>query len=196
MNIMNQNQQSRVAIPGDTFILLAPSAQELRRLQQKQLEFQKQYGGHIVNHIHITSERFSPKREAFPQECAAVLKHHIANQVPFPVFADALIQFHAPYWKSHVLRWRVQDTDAWLNFRGILTKTLIGIACPSHFDRLRRSTCSILTLENPILLNENKHAPNFPQKLFTAREVFISQLKENYQFEILETIQLSGQMSS
>ncbi|MBE9523513.1 MAG: hypothetical protein IMY76_00335 [Chloroflexi bacterium] len=189
---MSQNQQSRVAIPGDIFILLAPSAQELYLLRQKQLEFQRQYGGQIASHIHITSERLSPKYEGFPKECAAVIKHHIANLVPFPVFVDALIQFRAPYWKSHVLRWRVQDTDTWLNFREALAKTLKGIDCPSHFDRHRRSTCSILNLDNPITLNEKKHAANFPYKLFTAREMYISQLKKNYQFEILETIQLSG----
>ena len=193
---MSQYQESRAAIPGDTFILLAPSAQELGRLLQMQLELQKQYGGQIVPHIHITTERFSPKRAAFPQECAAVLKHHISNFTSFPVFADGLIQFNARYWKSHVLRWRVQDSDTWLNFRRILANTLKGIACPSHFDRHRRSTCSILSLEKPITLNEIQHALNYPQKLFTAREVHISQLKENNQFEILDTIQLSSKMSS
>ena len=189
---MNQNQESREAIPGDTFILVAPTAQELHLLQQKQLGFKKQYGGQIVNHIHITSERFSPIGAVFPKECAAVLKDRIANMVPFPVFADALIQFHARYWNSHVLRWRVQDTGTWVNFRRILAKTLKEIACPSHFNRHRRSTCPILTLDNPITLHEKNHAPNFPQKLFTAKEVYISQLNENHLFEIIETVQLSG----
>ncbi len=193
---MNQNQQSRVAIPGDTFILLAPTAQELHHLRHKQIEFQKQYGGQIVNHIHITSERFSPKHTTFLTESVGVLKNHISNLVPFPVYADDLIQFHARYWKSHVLRWRVQDTDSWLNFRKVLEKSLKIIACPSHFDRHRRSTCSILTLENPVQLNEKQCAEKFPQKLFTAQEVSISQLKGNYRFKILETIQLAGQMSN
>lgn len=42
---------------------------------------------------------------------------------------------------------------------------------------------------------EKQHKLNFPQKLFTAQKVRISQLKENYEFEIIETIQLSGQVS-
>jgi hypothetical protein len=192
---MNQNKKSRVAFPGDTFILLAPSAQELHLLQQKQTEFQSQYGGKIVDYIHITCERFTPKRTDFPNECSAVLKHHISNLEPFPVFADALIQFHAPYWRNHVLRWRIQESASWENFRTVLAKTLKGIACPSHFDRYRRSTCSILTLEQAVPLMEKQHKLNFPQKLFTAQKVRISQLKENYEFEIIETIQLSGQVS-
>jgi len=192
INAMTTTKQPRVAKPGDTFILLVPSAQELHHLQQKQTEFQNQYGGQIMNHIHITCERFTPERAKFPQECFAVLKHQIANLAPFPVYSDAVIQFHAPYWQSNVLRWRIEGTTAWLDFRSLLTKTLKGIACPSHFDRQRSSTCSILTLDEPVELSVKHNRANNSHKLFTAQEVVISRLKENYQFEILETIQLSN----
>lgn len=194
---MTTNKQLRVAQPGDTFILLVPSAQELQHLQQAQIDFQSQYGGQIVDHIHITCERFTPKRAGFPKECSAVLKHHIGNSTPFSVNSDAVIQFHAPYWKSHVVRWRIEDTPAWAAFRSLLAKTLKSIACPSHFDRHRRASCSILSLDGPITLDEKHTASSFyPQKLFTAHEVLISRLQENYQFEIIETIQLSGKENS
>jgi len=192
---MTNTKRPRVAQPGDTFILLVPSAQELHHLHRKQNEFRNQYGGQLIDHIHITSERFSPKRTTSPKECSAVLRHHIGSLEPFPVFSDAVIQFHAPYWKSHVLRWRIQDTAAWLDFRNLLTKTLKGVDCPSHFDRHRRATCSILALADPVDLSEKHNSANNSQKLFTAKKVVISRLQNNYQFEIIETIQLSGSKS-
>jgi len=175
---MTNTKRPRVAQPGDTFILLVPSAQELHHLHRKQNEFRNQYGGQLIDHIHITSERFSPKRTTSPKECSAVLRHHIGSLEPFPVFS-----------------WRIQDTAAWLDFRNLLTKTLKGVGCPSHFDRHRRATCSILALDDPVNLSEKHNGANNSQKLFTAKEVVISRLQKNYQFEIIETIQLSGSKS-
>lgn len=189
---MSNVKEQRAAKPGDTFILLVPPAQELHHLEKLQLGFQNQYSGKIVDHIHITCERFTPKREKFPQECSAVLRHHIGNLTPFTVFSDAVIQFYAPYWQNQVLRWRIEETAAWIEFRTLLRKTLEGIACPSHFDRQRRATCSILTLDKAAELGEKHDLAIHSQKLFTAQEAVISQLHENHQFEILETIPFSG----
>ena len=70
------------------------------------LELQSQYGGKLIDPIHITVERFSPGDGYCTQDCIPPIKKDLRGVQPFPIYTDALIQFFAPYWQSQVLRWR------------------------------------------------------------------------------------------
>jgi hypothetical protein len=104
--------------------------------------------------------------------------------------SDALIQFYAPYWRCQVLRWRVQETPGWSHFRNHLESILTQIGCPSHFTRQRYATCTILKLKHKVDLTS--HSAQLPLKLFTAQEVWISTLKTDGEFEIVEKLKLNG----
>ena len=180
----------RLAQPGDIFILLVPVAQDLQVLRQKQAELQAQCGGQIVDHVHITCQRFTPNHEQIAATCVATLTEEIGAFAPFPVFSDGLAQFRAPYWQTQVLRWRIQETEAWKSFRLFLDQSLAKHGCPSHFSRQRHSTCTTLSLDAKVNPEDCANNTSFPFRLFTAREVVISQLTENGQFAVLEIIEL------
>jgi hypothetical protein len=180
----------RIAQPGDIFILLGPSAQELHLLRQWQADLQTRYGGKLVNHIHITSQRFTPQQRLLEESCVELLKNELQNLQSFPIFTDKLIQFYARYWDTLVLRWRVQETDTYTKFRDVLDQTLEIVQCPSHFDRQRHASCGALNLDVRSDLENNPPVRNYPAYLFTARELLISKLIGDNEFEIIETIGL------
>lgn len=178
----------RIAQPGDIFILLVPSGPELAGLRGKHAELQSQYGGQLVEPIHITVERFSPDEGQCAQDCITPIKENLRQVQPFQLRTDALIQFFAPYWQSQVLRWRVQESPFWNDFRDLLENTLNETGCPSHFIRRRHATCTILKLDEEIDLPIEWQ--DFTLPLFTARQVWISELKNDGLFEILEEFTL------
>ena len=182
---------SQIAKPGDIFLLLVPTGKDLINLRQKNKELLQLYGGQLVEPIHITVERFSPAEGQFPSECIHKIQHKLQGIQPFQLYADALIQFFAPYWQSPVLRWRVKKSTEWENFRNLLVSTLRAAGCPSHFIRRRHASCTILKLEKKIALPD--HASKVSQPLFTLREIWISQLTINQEFKILEKMEIGKQ---
>ncbi len=178
----------RIAQPGDIFILLVPTGDDLDRLQRLQGKLQAQYGGQPVTPIHVTVERFTPIDGKLTQDCIPALNEIISNIEPFQISTDALIQFYAPYWRSYVLRWRVKETDIWNKFRDLLEITLCEVQCPSHFTRRRHASCTILKLDNEVTLPANPF--EIVQPLFVVREFWVSLLTEENQFDILEKLKL------
>jgi hypothetical protein len=188
--IIKQTTQPRVAQPGDIFILLVPPAQELHLLRQWQTDLKTLFGGSPVDHLHVTCQRFTPSAGKPDQLCISELKSELKNVKAFTLFADKVIQFHAPYWQTYVLRWRIQITPNFVQFRQCLEQILENIDCPSHFNRERHASCTALNLAEQVSLDDKLLGPVFPKALFTVKELVISQLQANHQFEILETIQL------
>jgi hypothetical protein len=182
--------QQRTAQPGDIFILLVPTAQELHLLRQRQSDLAARYGGQVVANPHITCQRFSPNLAEPKSDCVAKLKTKLETIPRFPLYSDRLIQFYAPYWQNMVLRWRVQVTRPFAAFRNKLDRTLARLDCPSHFNRVRHASCTAINLEKAIDLQANPAHGEFPTPLFTARECWVSALQEDGQFTILETIKL------
>ncbi len=176
----------RAAQPGDIFLLLVPSGEELERLRREQHAMQAQFGGEIVRPIHITVERFAPQNGAPPLECVAKVQDSLSTIRSFPVKTDAIIQFFAPYWQSYVLRWRVERSPEWINFRDQIQTTLKVINCPSHFVRRRHATCTILKLESKVKLPSS--SLEMSRSLFKVQDLHISTLKENGKFEVLEKL--------
>jgi hypothetical protein len=180
----------RIAQPGDVFLLLIPIGSDLERLQLWQSELNSIYGGQIANFIHITCQRFSPEEDKFEVECITRLEQAFHNLASFPIFTDKIIQFYAPYWGRYVLRWQVQETETYKSFRNLMDSVLSKLKCPSHFSQLRHASCTALDLNNKqdfIKVAKNR---KFPEYLFTAKELLVSKLHPDNQFEILTTITL------
>jgi len=146
--MINNNQ--RKAQPGDLFILLVPSAQELHHLRRWQSELQAQYGGQKVDFLHITCQRFTPHNGQSEESCIKSLKNYLNDSQSFTIFTDKIIHFYAPYWEKMVLRWRVQDTGEFKLFRSRLAAVLSKNNCHSHFNRIRYASCTILNLDEMI----------------------------------------------
>jgi len=186
----NRENKKRVAQTGDIFILLVPTGPDLRRLKEWQVDLQSQFGGQIVDFMHITCQRFSPNEDHFEDICITNLVRAFEDTENFPVTTDKIIQFHAPYWRKFVIRWRVQETPQYQGFRNLMESILLKINCPSHFSRLRHASCTALNLETKVDIPDSIQQLQFPRSLFTARELQVSKLHSDNQFEILATINL------
>lgn len=188
--VKETKKEYRIAQPGDVFILLVPTGSDLERLQQWQSEMNSIYGGQIANFIHITCQRFSPEEDEFEAECIYKLEQAFNNLDRFPIFTDKIIQFYAPYWGRYVLRWRVQQTEAYKSFRNLMDSVLSKLKCPSHFSQFRHASCTALDLNNKQDFIKDDQDKKFPEYLFTAKELLVSKLHQDNQFEILTTIAL------
>ena len=186
------NSDHRIARPGDIFLLLVPSARELHRLSAWQAKLQSRFGGRIVPDPHITCQRFSPTQGLSQDDCLQNLAGELGSIRSFPIYTDRLIQFHAPYWQTQVLRWRIQETDEYAEFRDHLEITLHRIQCPSHFNRLRHATCTALELEQPAELPGEIATAGLPAILFTASTLLVSELLDSFEFAILQTLRFRG----
>ena len=186
------NSDHRIARPGDIFLLLVPPARELHRIKAWQANLQSRFGGRILPDPHITCQRFTPAQGLSTADCLRNLAGELGSIRPFPIYTDRLIQFHAAYWQTQVLRWRIQETDEYAEFRDRLDITLQRIQCPSHFNRLRHATCTAIELDQPTDLPQKIATAGLPAILFTARTLLVSELLESFEFDILQTLTFRG----
>lgn len=192
MSSKKQSPSHRTARPGDIFILLVPTAQELHLLRERQLALQSRYGGEVVDFVHITCDRFSPEPERSEKNCINFLMSNLTSISPFMLYTDRLVQFFAPYWGMEVLRWQVQETKAYSWLRTLLADSLNQMGCASHFNRRKPTTCTALRLENKIDLAQFGEDGTYPTRLFEASNLWVSKLVREEEFEILERIRLEN----
>jgi hypothetical protein len=184
------SSSKRVAQIGDIFILLVPTAQELQQLRKYQSELQLHIAGEIVDHIHITCQRFSLRDDQEIEDCLTPLKTVLNVHRPFPIYTDRIIQFEAPYHQHYVVRWRIKATKAWVNFRDSLDAVLNRIDCPSHFHRRRYASCTALNTRSRVDIDPGRLEYQFPHFLFNAQNIVISQLQRDNKFGTICNISL------
>ena len=193
MNELSQTLPHRIARPGDIFLLLVPSQEELILLREKQQGLRSVYGGKVVNFVHITCERFSPDNGMEESFCIEYLRRNVTALSSFNLITEKLVQFYAPYWGKEVLRWQVKETDNYVQLRHILAASLQETGCSSHFDLDRPTTCTALRLGERI---NPKHEASFeipPTLLFKANHVWVSKLIREDEFKILAKIRMEDQ---
>ncbi len=193
MNTSSHSSTDRIARPGDIFLLLVPTTHELKELRERQLILQSQYGGEIVDFVHITCERFSPNEKKEERICIDYLKHNVTALAPFTLYAAKIVQYYAPYWGEEVLRWQVQETDDYKHLRNVLAASLAETGCGSHFDRNKPTTCTALRLDEKIELEPSSDKDSFPAALFEADHLWISKLVGKNKFTILSKIRMKDQ---
>lgn len=193
MNGTKVTSTHRIAKPGDVFLLLIPSPEELSLLQEEQRKLQSRFGGEIVNFVHVTCERFSPTKEEEEEHCVAYLRQNVTALSPFMLYAEKLVQFFAPYWGQEVLRWQVKENNDYTHLRRFIAASLDTTGCGSHFDLDKPTTCTSLRLEEKIELGSEIALENSPFPLFKADHLWVSKLIGENEFTILAKIRMEDQ---
>jgi len=179
----------RAAKAGDICVLLMPDKLDLMNLRSSQEALVKAFDGWIVPEVHITCQRFNPEGVHDIKALLPGLTEKIAKLSSFPIYADGLVQFMAPFWQTHVLRWQIQETPSWMRFIDGLDQSLRVGGLEPHYPHDRPFTCSALDLINPVQL---EYAPKmtYPKLLFNAHRVVFSKILGLNDFETLGTAEL------
>jgi hypothetical protein len=180
----------RAAKAGDICVLLMPDKAELVAIRRTQEALAEAFGGWVVPEVHITCQRFNPEGVGEIQTLLPGLIQRIGQLASFPIFSDGLVQLHAAFWQTHVLRWQVQETPAWTHFITGLDNALRAGGLELHYPHDKPFNCSALDLINPVQL---EYAPKstYPRLLFAAGKVVFSRILGLNDFETLATAELS-----
>ena len=93
----------RLAQPGDIFVLLVPSEDELPALLQRQLALQARFGGRPQKDMHLTCQRFSLPDDRLLEDLIRRLETRLSAPAPFPIVALDVMQYNSPFWDTDLL---------------------------------------------------------------------------------------------
>ena len=182
-------QLKSTAQTGDLCLLLFPGEEDLLGLRQRQAVLQARYGGQIYDDVHITCQRFTPS----PEQSLTDLLDNIALELrlghAFPLYTNELVQFYARFWKNYVIRWQVQRTWAWQQFRQRVERMLLDMNCTLHYPPHQAAVCSALVLDMATNLRPYPDVV-FPHHLFDVGQFVVSQIEGPGQFRQLVHFQL------
>ena len=186
----------RPAQAGDVCILLEPSADELSYLRAYQRRLQAVFGGQLVEHVHVTCQRYRPDASEHLTRIVYKMVDELASVEPFPLLPASVVTLQSEFWETSLARWTVQETDAWRSLIAVLNRTLQELSCPPHYQGDWPPTCGALehiAPGQPLLgLDEA-----LPQVLFEARTAVLSQVEGQGRFTLLKKVTLgSGKASS
>ncbi len=174
----------RSAQPGDICVLLVPDAAEVISLRARQEKLVKTFGGWVSPEVFITCQRFEPPPARSLDELVLGLRTVIGRLSAFDVQAARLVQFEAPFWQTHVLRWEVQPSEAFLGFIRGLDEALVKSGLAPHYPHDAPFTCSAVDLLGEVRL-EAAPPEAYPHPLFRARRVVFSRVLGLNDFETL-----------
>ena len=181
-------KELRTAEAGDICALLYPDPEEFSHLRSEQESLVKAFGGWVVPEPHITLQRFRIERDPLvasstrgtnrlrPFDLNIVMEgaqQALSRLAPFPVYANGLTQFLAPFWGTYVLRWEVQRDLNWSQLIRALDESLQSNDCELHYSHEITPTCSAVDLTRPVKMDEAQLFA-FPRPLFTARRVLFT----------------------
>lgn len=185
----------RSALPGDICILLLPTAQELTRLREFQTGLQGVFGGQIVEHVHVTCQRFKPDHAEQLWQIINRLVDELAMVKPFPLLACSLVTLQSEFWHSHLARWQVQETTHWQSLNATIRMILQELSCQPHYHGDKMPTCSALE-QIPVEPRQTESLDlASPEVLFEARQVIITKIEGQGYFTTLKTFQLGHGIS-
>jgi len=185
----------RIARPGDVCVLLEPAEDESADLRQRQAALQARFGGRPQERVHLTCQRFELRDEHPLPDLVRLLRSGLVVVRPFSVVAVSLVQLEHPFWRSRLLRWRIQSSDDLRRLGGIVERTLGAVDITPHFSSASGWEPTLLTALDGISevdLERYRDDIPFPHHLFTARRVVLSRIRGYRQFEILGTVRLSA----
>jgi hypothetical protein len=183
----------RIARPGDVCVLLEPAEDEIADLRQRQAALQARFGGRPQERVHLTCQRFELQDERLQTDLIRLLRSGLAVVRPFPIVAVSLVQLEHPFWRSRLLRWRIQPSDDLRRLGRIVERALGAVGIRPHFSSASGWEPTLLTALDGIPevdLERYRDDILFPHHLFTARRVVLSRIRGYRQFEILGTIRL------
>ena len=177
----------------DIFIIIKPAEEDMHRLRDYQEDLQALFGGWVYEDVHLTCQRFAVQGDAVLSDVVNALKEQLSSAREFPVVAESLTVFYSPFWETRLLRWGIQKTSQWQDFRAAIDEVLTNLGFAQDEPLPESATCTALE-EIPVVNLENDSSPmEIDQLLFKAREVVISQIQGPRKFKILERFQLGGE---
>jgi hypothetical protein len=185
----------RIARPGDVCVLLEPAEDEIADLRQRQAALQACFGGCPHERVHLTCQRFELRDEHPLPDLVRLLRSELVAVRPFPIVAVSLVQLEHPFWRSRLLRWRIQSSDDLRRLGRMVERALGAVGIRPHYSSASGWEPTLLTALDGIPevdLGRYRDDIPFPHHLFTARRVVLSRIRGHRQFEILETVRLSA----
>jgi hypothetical protein len=176
----------RSARAGDICVLLMPEKEEMAELRRAQEALAQAFSGWVSPEVTIACQRFDPPENHSIEEVVMRLRNVVSRMPAFPIYALELTQFLAPFWQAYVLRWEVQQTDAFTQFIQQLDEALVENGLEPHYPHDTPFTCSCIDLITPVKM---EYAPkeSYPKLLFNARRVVFSKVLGLNDFETLGT---------
>jgi hypothetical protein len=179
---------SRPAQPGDMFVLLVPSEDELPGLLQRQSVLQARFGGRPQKELHLTCQRFSLPGDRPTEDVVRQLETRLSVPDPFPIVALDVMQYPSSFWCTSVLLWRVPFAGALYRLCVLVDGVLADYGAELHYPFSASSEPKHVTVLRGVpqadLDGYQPDAP-YPHHLFFARIAVCSRLKEQSAFEIL-----------
>jgi len=183
----------RTARPGDICVLLEPTEAEFAQLRQLQIALQSLFGGRPHQRVHLTCQRFVLQEVRLLPDIIQHMKANLATIQPFPITAISLSTSEHHFWQSRLLRWHIKITNDVRRFVRLVEDGLTAVEISPHFPQAEGWMPTRVTALEAIPgedLDSRLSVTEFPQHLFTGRQVILSKIIGPRQFEILETIQL------
>lgn len=184
---------TRPAAKGDICVLLESTRPaEHRRLQQHQYALQARFGGKLINHVHLTAQRFvCPDPQQF-ERFVAQLEKELVDVRPFELTAIAMQTLYVAVLNANLLKWRVEANADLKNLNRTLEQTLraSGIT-PLYVPGAISTLVSALHDVPDLTETELVHTEPFPLPLFTVETLIFSQIENASTFSDLTSIQLS-----
>ena len=181
-------QTVRPAQSGDMCVLLEPDKKEILDLHQRQMSLRVQFGGRPHDRVHLTCQRFILADDRALPQLIKQLTTSTKTVSPFPIIASSLLQFEHRFWKSRLLRWRIDVTDRLHTFCALIDEILLQQRAELHYPFSSSWEPKLVTaLEAIPEIDVESYLRKrvFPHYLFTARYVAISRIEGPGTFDIL-----------
>jgi 2'-5' RNA ligase len=184
--------EPRTAQPGDICILLEPGADDLPHLRRLQADLQAVYGGRPHDPVHLTCQRFDDPGSQVSRVIQE-LRQRLTGLPPIPIRAAAVKTVDHSFWRTRLLRWKIEVTD---DLRRLLAQIEAGLQAAGvqpHYPLGQGWVPTLVTALEDVDGAVHLPGPNpAPQFLFTARTASVSQITGWREFNVLERIPLRG----
>lgn len=190
--IDTQQPNPRVAQTGDICMLLEPADDDIPAIRELQMSLQSRWGGQPQERVHLTCQRFRLSEKGLLPDVVSHLETRLTVCPPFPVVATSLVQVEHGFFRARVLRWRIQATDELRRFTQVVEEGLMEVGVSPHFP-YSATWSPVVTALEAMPEEDPGRLPGqvaFPQHLFTGRQVVLSKILGQRQFDILATVLL------
>jgi len=187
--------QFRPARAGDICILLLPDEDELTRLNKHQRFLASHFGGQIHPSVHLTVQRFAPPTHPnlqsfdFAQDKSLILNlaDTLSHFSPLTFTALSSFSIYSNFKNSHIVKWEIAETDELRRYVALTDRALdeVGVSLSERYadDWISTWVTALDGVTNTAITGE-KIGVKYPHHLFTARQIWFSEIKEGNSYEV------------
>jgi len=188
----------RPARAGDICILLLPDEDEMSRLNEHQRFLASHFGGQIHQAVHLTVQRFAPPPHSNLQPHSASLRGQaslilnladpLSHFSPLTFTALSSFSIYSNFKNSHVVKWEIAATDELRRYVALTDRALdeMGVSLSERYadDWISTWVTALDGVTNTGLTGD-RIGITYPHHLFTARRIWLSEIKEGNRYEVL-----------